>query len=234
MSKQKQKYYVVWNGKTPGIYTSWDDCKEQVNGAEGAVYKSFASMAEAQQAFQSDPPYGGTMQSHKEESSKKVKKPTKHSADCPPNPPAYRHDTVLPLPPEVPADALAVDAACSGNPGKMEYRAVYLATGQEIFHFGPCFGTNNIGEFLAVVHALALLKKRGRTMPIYSDSRTALSWVRQKHCKSQLARTARTEELFRIVERAEQWLQANTYNEIPLRKWETDRWGEIPADFGRK
>ena len=234
MSKQKQKYYVVWKGRTPGIYTSWDECKAQVHGTDGAVYKSYPSMAEAQQAFQSAPPYGSAKKTDEGERGENAEKVPKNSASNPVNPPSYRHDTVLPLPPEVPADALAVDAACSGNPGKMEYRAVYLATGQEIFHFGPCFGTNNIGEFLAVVHALALLKKRGRVMPIYSDSRTALSWVRQKRCKTQLAHTARTEELFKIVERAEQWLHSNTYKEMPLRKWETERWGEIPADFGRK
>ncbi len=232
----KQKYYVVWKGRTHGIYTSWEECKAQVLGAEGAVYKAYESNAEAQQAFQSAPPYGGSSKKEGKEGRKQTekKKAPKHPADCPPNPPSYRHDTVLPLPPEVPADALAVDAACSGNPGMMEYRAVYLATGQEIFHFGPCFGTNNIGEFLAIVHALALLKKRERTMPVYSDSRTALSWVRQKCCKTKLSRTARTEELFKIMERAEQWLKANSYKDIPLRKWETDRWGEIPADFGRK
>ena len=49
------------------------------------------------------------------------------------------------------ASAWAVDAACSGNPGPMEYRGIDLATGAEIFHFGPVHGTNNIGEFLAIV-----------------------------------------------------------------------------------
>ena len=50
------------------------------------------------------------------------------------NPPDWRHDTVLPLPPEVTAQAWAVDAACSGNPGPMEYQAIDLATGDQIFH----------------------------------------------------------------------------------------------------
>jgi hypothetical protein len=53
------------------------------------------------------------------------------------NPPDYRHDTVLPLPMEVTANAWAVDAACSGNPGPMEYQAIDLATGAQVFHFGP-------------------------------------------------------------------------------------------------
>ena len=129
--------------------------------------------------------------------------------------------------------ALAVDAACSGNPGPMEYRGVYLGDGKEIFHFGPVHGTNNIGEFLAIVHALAMLDKQGLKMTIYSDSRTAISWVRKKCCKTQLERTEETEQLFQLIERAEAWLKTHRVT-IPIVKWETDQWGEIPADFGRK
>lgn len=130
-------------------------------------------------------------------------------------------------------NSLAVDAACSGNPGPMEYRGVHIASRQEIFHFGPMKGTNNIGEFLAIVHGLALLKNKGFDMPIYSDSANAISWVRQKKCKTKLPRTPETEELFLLIERAEKWLQGNTYTTRIL-KWETKEWGEIPADFGRK
>ena len=86
------------------------------------------------------------------------------------NPPSYRNDTVLPLPMEVTADAWAVDAACSGNPGPMEYRGIDLATGAVVFHYGPVHGTNNIGEFLAIVHALALMEQKGIRKTIYSDS----------------------------------------------------------------
>ena len=116
----------------------------------------------------------------------------------------------------------------------MEYRGVHIASRQQIFHFGPVWGTNNIGEFLAIVHGLALLKQKGlTTMPVYSDSRNAISWVRQKKCKTKLERTAKTEGLFQLIERAEKWLRTNTYAN-PVLKWETDRWGEVPADFGRK
>jgi len=150
------------------------------------------------------------------------------------NPPDYRHDTLLPLPPEVAAEAIAVDAACSGNPGPMEYRGIYLRTGQEIFHYGPVHGTNNIGEFLAIVHALALLKQKGLgTMPIYSDSRTAQIWVQKKKCKTTLPRTATTAPLLDMVARAERWLQTHTWQNRIV-KWDTEHWGEVPADFGRK
>ena len=152
---------------------------------------------------------------------------------CLQNPPDWRNDTVLPLPPEVEANALAVDAACSGNPGPMEYRGVDLRTGQTVFHFGPVQGTNNIGEFLAIAHALALLQQRGSDMTVYSDSRTAQIWVKKKKCKTTLQRTPQTEKLHQLVERAERWLQTHTYTNRIV-KWETERWGEVPADFGRK
>lgn len=72
-------------------------------------------------------------------------------------------------------------------------------------------GTNNIGEFLAIVHGLALLKQKGFDMPIYSDSVNAISWVRQKKCKTKLPRNEETKELFKVIERAEKWLRENTY-----------------------
>ncbi|MDD6895626.1 MAG: ribonuclease H [Prevotellaceae bacterium] len=150
------------------------------------------------------------------------------------NPPDYRHDTVLPLPMQVRADAWAVDAACSGNPGPMEYQCIDLQTGARVFHFGPVHGTNNIGEFLAIVHALALLDKMGnKTKTIYSDSYNAMLWVNKKQCRTKLERTPQTEQLYQIVARAERWLATHQYSN-PIIKWETKQWGEVPADFGRK
>lgn len=217
----KNKFYVVWNGVSPGIYTSWTDCKLQINGFEGAVYKSFDTREEAEKAYSSSP--------YLYIRKKTAKAPATGPADVP----AYRNDTVLPLPAAVCAEALAVDAACSGNPGPMEYRGIYLRTGETVFRFGPVYGTNNIGEFLAIVHALALIDRKGIRMPVYSDSRNAIGWVRQKRCKTKLERTPRTEALFQMIERAENWLKAHP-TDIPVRKWETEQWGEIPADFGRK
>ena len=150
------------------------------------------------------------------------------------SPPDYRHDTVLPLPMEVVADAWAVDAACSGNPGPMEYRAIDLQTGAQVFHFGPVHGTNNIGEFLAIVHALALCWQQGlHEKTIYSDSVNAILWVKKRQCKTKLARTPQTEPLYQIIQRAENWLRTHDYRN-PIVKWETGKWGEVPADFGRK
>ena len=151
------------------------------------------------------------------------------------NPPSDRHDTVLPLPPQVTANAWAVDAACSGNPGPMEYQAIDLATGAQVFHFGPMHGTNNIGEFLAIVHALALLDKMGvKGKTIYSDSHNAILWVKKRQCKTKLERTPQTAPLYNIIARAEAWLRSHPVLDNVVVKWETRLWGEVPADFGRK
>ena len=132
------------------------------------------------------------------------------------------------------ADAWAVDAACSGNPGPMEYQAIDLQTGYRVFHFGPMKGTNNIGEFLAIVHALALCWQKGlHQKTIYSDSYNAILWVKKRQCKTKLERTPETEKLYEIIARAENWLRTHDYRN-PIVKWETDKWGEVPADFGRK
>lgn len=224
MSKNKQKYYVVWNGLETGVFSTWKDCERQIKGVQGALYKSFDTEKEAGVAYASNP----WLYMNKKEHDKTDNTQTKIQ-----DVPNYRNDTVLPLPLEVEAEALAVDAACSGNPGMMEYRGVYLRTGQEIFKFGPVLGTNNIGEFLAIVHALAMLKKKGSTMTIYSDSKIAQLWVKKRECKTKLERNDKTEQLYQMIARAESWLHCNTYpNRIV--KWETDKWGEIPADFGRK
>ena len=205
----KKRYYVVWNGLRPGVYSSWEECQTQIKGIKQALYKAFDTLAEAERAYASSP---GQYIGHGAKAENK-------KAAAPPA--------------AIIKNALAVDAACSGNPGMMEYRGVYLGDGKEIFHFGPVHGTNNIGEFLAIVHALAMLDKQGLKMTIYSDSRTAISWVRKKCCKTQLERNEETEQLFQLIERAEAWLKSHRVT-VPIVKWETEQWGEVPADFGRK
>ncbi|MEG1585640.1 MAG: ribonuclease H family protein [Bacteroidales bacterium] len=207
------KYYVVWEGHAPGIYETWEDCKQQITGYAGAKYKSFTSKEAATKAFRDNyDDHIGALQA--------VAK-------------ALKADTVG-LRTNYNPESLAVDAACSGNPGPMEYRGVYVRTGEEIFRIGPLAGgTNNIGEFLGLVHGLSLLKQKGIPLPIYTDSVNAMSWVKQKKCKTKLERTPQNEKIFELIERAERWLQNNTFT-TPIYKWETKEWGEIPADFGRK
>ena len=212
----KQKFYVVWRGRKPGVYDSWDDCKQQVEGFGEAAYKAYATLEDAEEAFWRGKEEAQPAQAVAGQDDKKGGTPLPAAAPRP-------YDE----------DAIAVDAACSGNPGPMEYRGVDLRSGRELFHLGPMHGTNNIREFLAIVHALALLKKQGVKRTVYSDSRNALIWVRQKQCKTRLERNAQTEGLFQLIDRAVIWLRNNKI-EVPLLKWQTKEWGEVPADFGRK
>ncbi|MDD4776891.1 MAG: ribonuclease H family protein [Fermentimonas sp.] len=214
MAKSK-KYYVVWKGVVPGVYSSWDECKKNVHGYEDALYKSFPSMEEAQFAFTDNP----WKHLNSKNSTKSVhKEKTNLSA----------------ITNKIITESIAVDAACSGNPGLLEYRGVNVADGIEIFHVGPLEeGTNNIGEFLAIVHALALLKNDNKNTPIYSDSVNAIKWVAKKKCNTKLERSAKNKVVFELIERAEKWLHCHNYSNQIL-KWDTRNWGEIPADFGRK
>ncbi|PKV48644.1 ribonuclease HI [Aquimarina sp. MAR_2010_214] len=209
---KKEKFYVVWEGHKPGIYTKWNDCKAAVEGYAGAKYKSFDSFDIAKKA------YNGDYEDYKGKSKpKKTLTAAQLSKIGEPN--LY---------------SIAVDAASSGNPGKMEYRGVDTQTEKQLFHQGPFRqGTNNIGEFLALVHGLAYLKKKNSDRIIYSDSKIAIGWVKQKTCRTKLQRTAKNKEVFDLVDRATQWLKENTYT-TTIVKWETKAWGEIPADFGRK
>ena len=233
----KQKYYVVWNGPSPGVYSSWEACQEAVSGVSGAKYKSFKSQAEAEDAFEmGEEAYEEAKASDDSTSNNSSKSGNSGNpgSSCDISKPIRPAYNPAKLPAEAIREAIAVDAACSGNPGAMEYRGVYLADGKEIFHYGPVHGTNNIGEFLAIVHGLALLKQKGLdNMPIYSDSVNAQLWVRKHQCKTTLVRNDQTEKLYLMIERAEAWLRNNTYKN-PIIKWQTDKWGEIPADFGRK
>lgn len=205
---------MVWQGTEPGVCDSWAECEARVKGYPGARYKSYKTQEEAVRAFRAGDDAGDVLRAIARGPAMRV------------NYEAF---------PEIVADSIAVDGACSGNPGIMEYRGVDVMTGAELFHQGPFVdATNNIGEFLALVHALAFFDKTGNTHTvIYSDSRTAMAWVRDRRCKTKLERTARNQQLFAIIARAEAWLASHTPANRII-KWKTDEWGEIPADFGRK
>ena len=217
MAKKKSEYYVVWRGLKPGIYDSWSECEAQVKGQAGAAYKGFATKAEAEKAFASSP---------EQYIIRKPKSSTAGDSSLIQEGGGSSAKPVLP--------ALAVDAACSGNPGVMEFRGVIADTGTEVFHRGPFNGgTNNIGEFLAIVLGLAYLKQNNLPWVLYSDSRTALAWLKKKHADTKLEWNAGNEDLFFMLRKAEQWLHDNSWT-TTIYKWDTKHWGEIPADFGRK
>jgi len=215
MSKTKKKYYTVWKGHKRGIYDSWGECQKQIKGFEGAVYKSFASLEMATAALNGNP------SDFMKRSTKKVyDKSAAFAMKLGEN--------------EIEWNSLSVDAACSGNPGILEYQGVDTKSGIRLFHLGPFpEGTVNIGEFLAIIHALAYLKKQNSDLPVYTDSMTALSWLRKKQINTKLVRCQKNEKLFQLVDRALFWLKNNSYSNKVI-KWDTKQWGEIPADFGRK
>lgn len=203
----KQKYYVVWVGRKPGIYRTWEECKAQTDHFPNAKFKSFSTLEEAETAFQE-----GWEQ--KQNSNGQI--------------------TLFSDVNEINYNSICVDAGSSGNPGIVEYRGVDTRTGEVLFYKGPILkGTNNLGEFLAIVHALAYIKKEGSDKVIYSDSNTAIQWVKNKKVQTNLVRDESTEEIWSLVDRALHWLFTNTYS-TPILKWNTKAWGEIIADFGRK
>lgn len=223
-----KRFYAVFAGRQPGVYDDFNDAMEQVDGFEGAVFKSYDSPQEAAEAFRrfesrSDSRQIGAL----------LMNATEHQA-APRKPDRIETKTDYFAFPEIDLNGWAVDASCMGNPGVMEYRGVELMTGKELFRVGPFKkGTNNIGEFLAIVHALALMAQRGERHTVYSDSVSGMAWVRNRKVKTQLKRDAATEPVFGMMERALVWLNTHRYD-VPIRKWDTDRWGEVPADFDRK
>jgi ribonuclease HI len=212
MAKEKNKYFVVWKGFQPGIYTSWPECQKQVSGFPDAKYMGFKNYETARKAFHDgDENYWGK---RKFESSLTEKELLRFGKPI--------------------SDSIVVDAACSSKTGEVEYKGIHLGTGKVLFHKGPfADGTNNIGEFLALVHALAYLKKHNLSLPVYSDSRYAISWIQNKKARTNHPRSSKNKELFDLLKRAERWLKKNSYPNKIL-KWETRAWGENPADFGRK
>lgn len=216
----KQKFYVVWAGRQPGVYDNWSDCEEQVLNFPGAKYKGFASAAEAAKAFRGN-------DDSPEDLGDFLIAAAGHRESVP-HQPAYLSN------PDVDKYAWAVDASCQGNPGVMEYRGVEVATGKVLFKMGPFRqGTNNIGEFLAIVHALAEMHRRNEWHNIYSDSKTAMAWIRNRQVKTQLKPSDKNARLFELMGRGLAWIRTHSWP-VKIMKWQTDLWGEIPADFGRK
>lgn len=211
----KNHFYTVWSGRRIGVFSSWNECRLQVEGFPGAKFKGFPTRESAESAFRDGP----AIQTAKDMSHVQSVGSWQSLPDGCPHP-----DT----------NTIAVDAACSGNPGKMEYRGVFTDTGTELFK-SPVFecGTNNIGEFLAIVHCLAWQHKHNLNYPIYSDSVNGQKWVREGVCKTKLVENQKNKYLFEVMRRAEKWLRENTFR-VPIYKWRTEIWGEIPADFGRK
>lgn len=224
----KSKYYVVWEGHQPGVYSSWPECQKQTSGYKDAKYKSYESRTEAEQAYRDGwkkhwGQSAGAAKGKSTATGSKIGSYGKRQAAA----------TNIPMD-QIDYDSISVDVGTRGNPGPVEYKGVDTRNGQIIFSKGPIAkGTNNMGEFLAIVHALAYLNKQGSNKTVYSDSENALKWVKQKKAASTLVRDESTAEIWELVDRAEEWLRTHKYTN-KLLKWETRSWGEIKADYGRK
>jgi ribonuclease HI len=217
-SMAKQKYYVVWEGKNPGIYDSWARCQIEIEGHQAAKYKSYGSLEEAKKVYNE----GWKKHWGKDAKSKAKKKQPASSA---------RESSIHE---EIDYNSISVDVGTRGNPGPVEYKGVDTQTEEILFQVGPIEkGTNNLGEFIAIVHALAYLKQTGSNKTIYSDSLTAQKWVRTKQVATTLERDESTKKIWELTDRAVNWLNQNTYDNKIL-KWNTKEWGEIKADYGRK
>jgi ribonuclease HI len=206
------KFYVVWKGRQTGVFDSWEECRAQTNQFPNAVFKSFKTRQLAEQAFNDQwQEYIGKDIFETELTSEQLELIGK------------------PI-----AESISVDGAWNTSTGVVEYQGVKTKSRELIFKVGPLEdGTNNIVEFLAIVHALAHCKKHSLALPIYSDSRNAISWVRDKDARTNHDRSDRNTKLFDLLDRAVKWLEDNEYQNEIL-KWETKAWGENPADFGRK
>ena len=213
------KVYIIFAPlEWKGIYYTWEDCKGALDRCrgQGHSFSSFKKLTDAQEALRC-----GTLRSYKEKKAK-----TKAWLD-----PALPADCRVQLP------CLVVDAACSGYPGPVEYRGVVLPEEYEAFRCGPYVsGTNNIGEYLAIVTGLRWLEQNTLSFPLYSDSRCAIGWVKgHGNCNSHLETIG--PELTDLVARAERWVHSSPNSRKltqRVRKWETVRWGEVPADYGNK
>lgn len=144
-----------------------------------------------------------------------------------------------------PVTGIAVDASTRGNPGPSEYRGIDLSTKQVLFHVKIGVATNNITEFIALSHAVLYAVKHDLITDIYTDSVTAISWLRKKTANSNLQSGRNTQTAIEYLGRVERSLKDLDISKsgadellinarIYVLKWYSSEWGEIPADFGIK
>ncbi len=210
----KKKFYTVLIGRQKGIFDSWEECKKSVQGFPSACFKSFHSREDAEQAWQ---------ENFFRRQSKGAKQKTSNANT------------------NIPTSGIVVDGACSNNPGLAEYRGVNIETGVELFSHTPFLATNNVAEFVAIVHAMAYcIEHNLQETTLYSDSVNAILWIKKGICKSTLKDTSRYPDnkfdyARRLIAHSEKWLKEHKNVALPrLVKWDTENWGENPADYGRK
>ena len=154
-----KKYYVVWAGRSPGIYTQWPEAERQIKGFAGARFKSFSTLTEAEQAYGE----GKTAAAPR---------------------PAARRAEQTPVAEETRAAVeIYCDGACDPNPGPSGTGVVIYRDGEldQLWYglYNPA-GTNNTAELLGLYHALAFARKfitSGHGVAILCDSKYAIECV---------------------------------------------------------
>lgn len=118
----KQKYYVVWEGKQPGVYSTWAECQAQTDHYTGAKYKSYESKAAADTAYKAG--WKGNWGTGPTSSGAGAKSKTANS---------WSRSASVETSEEIDYDSISVDVGTRGNPGPVEYKGVDTQTGDIIF-----------------------------------------------------------------------------------------------------
>lgn len=129
-----------------------------------------------------------------------------------------------------PNRGIAVDAWCKNGSGGGQggYRGIDLESKKILFEVKLTRTTNNLAEYLAISSAIKWIEIKGiKNMTIWSDSLTAIAWNRNGKYKTTMDLSKHPELKLRLD-------ICTTYKYQNIKKWETKKWGEIPADFGRK
>lgn len=169
------KFYVVWKGRTPGIYSDWNSCNAQVHGFPGPKFKSFPTREAAEAAYAKGSSAGSA--------------PSRTRSPASRSPASRRAGPKTWTGAEV--DALKVDTkifsdgACDPNPGQAGSGvAVYRDDVLEELWYGlyEPQGTNNTAELHALHQALLMAKeetRQGRSAVALSDSKYSIQCVTQ-------------------------------------------------------
>lgn len=207
------QYYGVWIGRKPGVYDNWNDCKAQVDKFSGARYSKLKSTTKEEALLEFNKENNNTI-----DNSKETIKSTNNVVNT----------SNKPI-----ENVLTVDGASNGL--NCEFQAVWYPSGEVAFKSKQYQGgTNNIAEFLGLVLAIKHLEKNNLPLSVYTDSVTAMAWLRDKKANTTAKTTGKaTEELDKLINQAETYLKEKE-RKINIMKWETKSWGQIPADYGRK
>jgi ribonuclease HI len=182
VANQRKQYYAVRNGRKPGIYRTWEECKAQVDGYARAQYKGFSSLEEAEEYMgytKTDKPQAGKLPAArpsvtKPSGAKPSKTPKKKSGTVRSEDEAKALET-LETSDGLKHVVIYTDGACLGNPGPGGYGVVLLHDkDRKEFSKGFRLTTNNRMEILACIVGLQALNGPC-AVTLYSDSQYVIN-----------------------------------------------------------